>query len=159
MKPALRTLLDLHDDATGFEVPGNDWSAFPHKQLAADVLSIQRELLESFGLAFYRDPSVQDASYHAELSIRHLQQRMMDNGSRRLVWLAIRFSNFGRLFSIRPINPLTFHRYPVDAIRELVTSHGWTYVPAVELEELYDGRHAGFRDGRTTWWTRFFDYV
>jgi hypothetical protein len=70
--------------------------------------------------------------------------------------IAIRFSNFGRLFTI---HGNTLASYPVDAIRALVTRHGWTYVPADELDETYDGRNGALRDGRSTWWIRFFDYI
>jgi hypothetical protein len=47
----------------------------------------------------------------------------------------------------------------LEEIRVLVDRHGWTYVPAGALKVTYDGRNAKLRDGRATWWTRFFDYL
>jgi hypothetical protein len=32
-------------------------------------------------------------------------------------------------------------------------------VPADQLEEIYDGRNKVLRNGRNTWWIRFFDYL
>jgi hypothetical protein len=159
MNPAVRALLDLHDDATGFEVPNEDWSAFPYQQLVDSVQAIQRELLEKLGLAFQRDGQVQDAAFHDELTILRSQEDGSSGVSASVLGLAIRFSNFGRLYTMRSVDSVTLNLYPVDAIRALVASQGWTYVADADLAEVYDGRNDALRDGRTTWWTRFFYYV
>jgi hypothetical protein len=159
MESVTRKLLDEHDDPQGCEVPGGDWSAFPYGALAESVRNVQAALRNELDLPFDRDGNVQDASFHDELRILH-PSSFRANGVVALVSeIAIRFSNFGHLYTIHSAMPERLASYPVDRIRTVIERHGWTYVPADELEEVYDGKNGVLRDGRNTWWIRFFDYL
>lgn len=154
MDPKTRSLLASADDATGFEVPGNDWGRFPGGELEASVAKVHAALASELGLAFERDRHVQDASFFDQLAI---EQRLDERSS--AVALGIRFSNFGRLFTLYTTTESEPHAYDEAAIVALVERHGWRYVPSDELEAPYDGANARMRDGETTWWIRFFDYL
>jgi len=153
MDSALRRLLDAHDDPVGCEIPGNDWSNFPAAALAESIRSIQRALNSELGISFELDGNVQDASFCGELHVRRSGAGVIVSES------AIRFSNFGHLYTLHSAMPAIPDRYPVGRIKAIVELHSWTYVPADELEELYDGKNVVLRDGRNTWWIRFFDYL
>jgi hypothetical protein len=152
-------MLDAHDDSEGCEVPGGDWSTFPHGSLAESVRSVQAALRGELNLSFDRDGNVQDASFHDELRVLHPESFRANGIVAFVSEIAIRFSNFGRLYTIHSAMPEMPTGYPLDRIRAVVERHGWTYVPADELQEIYDGKNRVLRDGRNTWWIRFFDYL
>ncbi|MDO9022288.1 MAG: hypothetical protein Q7V43_35515 [Myxococcales bacterium] len=159
MNPALRKVLDDSDDPEGCEVPGDNWAAFPYDELAASVGSIQETLRNELNLPFDRDGYVQDASFHDELRQLHPDSFRANGVVVLTPEIAVRFSNFGRLYTIYSAVPDTLTHYPLDRIRAVVELRGWRYVPADELGEIYDGKNRAFNDGRTTWWIRFFDYL
>lgn len=72
---------------------------------------------------------------------------------------AIRFSNFGQLFTVYScLDPIP-DRYDVPSILKFIQQHGWRYVPADELDVPYDGVNDVLKQARITWWIRFFDYL
>jgi hypothetical protein len=105
MDPAVRTLLDEHDDLFGYEVPRNDWSAFPHRELSASVQTIQRALEDELGVAFQRDGDVQDASFHDELHVLDPRSFQESGVIAIIPEVALRFSNYGRLYTIYSLVP------------------------------------------------------
>jgi hypothetical protein len=159
MDEATHRLLVAADDADGAEVPAGDWRAFPYQALAKSVSEVQRALEKELGLRLVRDGNVQDASFHDEIRVLHPEFGWRREGGHLVSDLAIRFSNFGRLYTIFTNLAGIPGEIPIGVLKEIVTRHGWTYVAPEPLEELYDGIHPGFRDGKTTWWIRFFDYL
>lgn len=105
------------------------------------------------------DDRVEDASFHAELTVLHPEPFHLAGGSVYAPEIAIRFSNFGKLYSITSSMPELLARYPLGKMRALIEGHGWIYVPADQLDEVYDGKNAALRNGVNTWWLRFFDYL
>ena len=158
MEAIVRRLLEANDDPEGCEFPTGDPSS-PPGDLAESVRSIQRTLREDLNLPMELDGCVQDASFHDELRILHPTSDRGNGVVALFSEIAIRFSNFGRLYTIHSALPSIPARYPVDQIKAIVERHGWKYVPADQLEEVYDGRNKVLRDGRNTWWIRFFDYL
>ena len=159
MDSALHSLLLDRDNASGFEVPDEDWRAFPYQELANSVERIRERLLGEAGVSFTRDGNVQDASFHDELRVQVQQSGTIDRSVAAGPDFAIRFSNFGRLFTIWSGPTNDPGRYPTTLVLDIVREEGWTYVPAEQLDEVYDGLNERLRDGRTTWWIRFFDYL
>src|SRR5262245_8141205 len=158
MEAAVRSLLSQHDDPDGCEFPVGE-AAVPSGVLAESVREIQRALRDELAVSMDVDGCVQDASFHDELRILHPDSFRANGVIERVSEIAIRFSNFGRLCTIHSAIPSRLSRYPVDQIRRLVERHGWTYVPADQLDEVYDGQNEVLRNGRNTWWIRFLGYV
>lgn len=160
MDPKLRQILLAADDPLRCEAPSSPETSFEDQH--ASILTIQQELLSQQGLRFDLDGCVQDASFFDELFI--LMPEEQDNRRRyggfvRSMEFAIRFSNFGQLFTIHScLDPIP-DRYDVPSIIELIQKHDWRYVPADELEVPYDGINDHLKQARITWWIRFFDYL
>jgi hypothetical protein len=158
MDPALRELLEKHDDPDGGEFPVGA-NAPAYKVMAESVTSIQRALRDELSLSLENSGGAQDCSFHAEIHVLHPSSYRPNGVIAFTPEIAIRFSNFGRLFTIYSALPELLPRYPVDAIRAIVERHGWTYVPADQLHVIYDGRNTLLRNGVNTWWIRYFDYL
>jgi hypothetical protein len=149
MEPVVREVLDAADDPDHAEYPpGFDWAG-----LRARVAALQPVLERVAGRSFVLDDRAQDASFYADLSIQTTGERPN--------WIytvfAVRFSNFGDLFTTWNYGPA---RLPDAVAAELVAAveaTGFRFVPPEALGEPYTGRNPGFRN--TTWWIRFFDYV
>jgi hypothetical protein len=149
MQPAVHELLDAADDPGHAEhPPGFDWAA-----LRSRVISLQPVLERIAARPFVLDDKAQDASFFADLSIQipGPQPNWIDT------MFAVRFSNFGDLFTTWSHSP---ERLPDALAAELVAAVeavGFRFVPPEALEEPYTGRYTGFRS--ITWWIRFFDYL
>jgi len=156
MERAVRALLEAADDAEGFEVPANDWEAFPYKVYEQEILEIQHRLHDDLGLVLQRDGNVQDASFLDDLRIL---SSVPDQPNTFVVPLCIRFSNFGKLFTVWSSLDSIPSEYPLADIVVRVEGFGWRYVPVEELDEPYDGRNERLRGANTSWWARFFDWV
>jgi hypothetical protein len=114
---------------------------------------LQPTLERIAGRPFVLDDGAQDASFFADLSIQTPGER--PNWIDTMV--AVRFSNFGRLFTTWSHGP---ERLPAAVEAELVAAveaAGFRFVPPGALDEPYTGRSEVFRS--TTWWIRFFDYL
>lgn len=152
---AIKELLERYDDE-GFEVPGNNWQSHPYKELEASVLKVQAEIEARLGLKLKRDGQVQDASLHDQL----FEQRKSSEASNTYFQaFCVRFSNFGRLFTIGGVYPELLVEFPVDDVRSIAEEHGWNFVPAEALDEPYDGANRQLREEGISWWDRYFDYL
>lgn len=150
MNPKLRELLLMNDIQGSWETPpGADWTV---------EISRIRELIpvleSSLQTSLRLDDGVQDASFIADVGV--LSKLPDANGVIHLCYrICVRFSWFGGLFSIYGEN---FDEYnTLEAIRVL-SGHGYTYVPAAELDDPYDGLNEPYEKGMT-WWVRYFDYL
>lgn len=108
---------------------------------------------------FEVDEHVQDASFFTELASFVDARQSPSGGIVRHVVLAIRFSAFGRMFTIWHSRPEEFavDSALVQRVISAVQNAGYTYADAAELQSPYDGpnRHlAG-----VSWWERYFDYL
>lgn len=151
-------ILALADDSDGFEVPNNDWSNFPWKELQRDVSAIHEEIEQNLGVNLQRDNSVQDASFFEELRVLNPSSYLSKGVIRLIPDIAIRFSNFGRLYTIYSATE-SLADYPVEGMRTIIDSHGWHFVSLTDLEKPYDGKNIKLREAKITWWVRFFDYL
>jgi len=133
-----------------------------YREQRASVGVIQEELRRRLGLDLDRDGCVQDASFYDELFVltpEEDENRKQTGAFHHYMEFAIRFSNFGGLFTVHScIEPIPA-RYDVSAIRGIVEQHGWKYVPDDQLEVPYDGINETLKKAGITWWTRFFDYL
>src|SRR5690606_21246997 len=132
MEPAVRELLDAADDSGPAEhPPGFDWAG-----RRARVAALQPVLERADGRAFGLDDGAQDASFFAVLSIQTTGERpnYIDTV------FAVRFSNFGDLFTTWSYGP---ERLPEAVAAELVAAveaAGFRFIPPEALEEPYTGR-------------------
>lgn len=157
MNPELRNMLLAADHATGCECPGE----FP-ENVSADMEAIWQLLAERYGPEFERDGCVQDASFHDEIRVltpAECERRKRTGCYAHVREFAIRFSNFGRLFTICSDFDPAPERFDAMSIIKLVEQFGWHYVPADELNAPYDGINPTLRNAGITWWIRFFDYL
>jgi hypothetical protein len=153
----VRGVLELSDDSKGSEFP--EGSSRTSDQATTSVRRIHETLKVELGVSMELDDRIEDASFHAELTVLHPEPFHLAGGTVYAPEIAIRFSNFGKLYSITSSMPELLARYPLEKIRALIESHGWIYVPADQLDEVYDGKNAALRNGVNTWWIRFFDYL
>jgi len=75
-------------------------------------------------------------------------------GNHHEAYVAVRFSAFGRFFTVWGLSSL--RPLPDDRrarVAELVSSHGFVYAPTELLEQPYTGKF--FRN----WWLRYFDFI
>ena len=100
MRQDIEKLLRASDDSVGFEVPGDDWTSFPYDEIAKSVKEVSMALGNGTGFEFERTGSVQDASFHDELSILSPESYLTNRVTVHIPEIGIRFSNFGRLFTI-----------------------------------------------------------
>ena len=149
MEPAVRELLEAADDPDHAEhPPGFDWAG-----LRARVAALQPVLERIAGRPFVLDDGAQDASFFADMSIQTTGERPN--------WIdtvfAVRFSNFGDLFTTWSHGPERLPEAVAAKLVAAVEAAGFRFVPSEALGELYTGRYPRFRS--TTWWIRFFDYL
>ena len=156
MEPAVRALLDSADDTEGVEVPGNDWNALPDETYEREILAIQKRIRDDFGIDVQRDGKVEDASFFDDLRV---VSKVASQSNTYHTLLCIRFSNFGKLFTVCSSLDSIPREYPLPSIVGLVEGFGWCYVPADALDEPYDGKNERLREADISWWIRFFDYV
>lgn len=74
----------------------------------------------------------------------------------------IRFSNFGRLFTIHGFPQSYVGSFPVDEIIKLLEDMKFVYVPMEILELPYEGPNNVGRiadDQPPQWWDRYFSYI
>jgi hypothetical protein len=151
VEQAIRELLDAADDPVHAEYPPE----FDRAAMRSRVAALQPELERLSGRVFVLDDTAQDASFCIDLTI----QRPSPEPNWIDTVFAVRFSNFGELFTTW--SHCQAEQLPERVVAELVaevTRSGFRYVLASALDEPYSGRHPGV--GRMdTWWIRFFDYV
>lgn len=154
MTPELHRLLLSVDDPTGCEFPTQ--STVTYAEMDARVRGLQEALRTELSHSFQRDGQVQDASFFDDLFI-HEQEST--NSRYLLSRITIRLSNFGNLATVTTALDRIPPEYDVPRITEIMQRHGWTVVDAEKLSAIYDGPNEVLRDGKTTWWIRYFDYL
>jgi len=150
-------ILNESDDE-GFEVPGDDWSKFHSEEFDRDICLIQVEIRNELQISFEKDGNVQDASFFDELRILNPSSNRSNGVVALVPDIAIRFSNFGRLFTIYSLTD-SLKRYPVDKLKELIGKHGWKFIDPADLDKPYDGKNDVLKGEKITWWVRYFDYL
>jgi hypothetical protein len=150
MGPVVRKLLEQADDAEHAEYPPE----FDRSALWVRVAALQPVLERIAGRAFVLDDNAQDVSFFGDLSIQRpgAQPNWIDTV------FAVRFSNFGNLFT-------TWSHCQVEQLPEATAAAlvaateraGFRFVPSSALDEPYSGHHPSFSGA--VWWLRFFDYL
>ncbi len=125
---------------------------FDRPALLARVSRLKPVLERLAGQSFVLDASVEDAGFVADLSI----QRPGEGGRCIETVLALRFSNFGQLFTVWSVLPEPLPEPLVAVLVEAASAAGFHYVCTDELDEAYTGSHRLFR--HASWWERYFDY-
>lgn len=150
MKSELHELLKSCDVLGAWESPPDaNW-----EQSISEVNRLKVDIERVLGVSTLLDDQIQDASFFADLSV--LKQQPSSKGS--LVFshdICLRFSWFSKLVTIFGDR---WREYDVFGILELLQENGFVYVPAGEVDELYDGINEPFESG-ITWWIRYFDYL
>lgn len=158
MTPEIKKLLLQADCETGCESPvhsGSDWLSERKK-----VEAVREEMERFTGRKFCLDENVQDASFLTDLSVYRRVSKNPAAAVSYIVEIADRFSNFGNLVTIGSADEsLNESAYDVSEMIKILTRHGYVYVEASALEEIYDGKNWVLRNGETTWWIRYFDYL
>lgn len=140
----LETALLRFDDPIHWEYPPN----FAHRESIVRFRAVASELSNELGveLRMETETQIQDASFHSQIYLpggwfgHHL----------------IRFSNFGEMVSINEDDGLPPDL--LERIQEILSRHGYVYIPYVLLEQPYTGVNPGVT-GIETWWIRYFDWV
>jgi hypothetical protein len=149
VQPNTLKLLQAADDATNVEFPPMfDWAG-----LRSQLLDLQPHLERIASRGFTLNDKVQDASFFGDLAIVKAGEKPN--------WFeyvfALRFSNFGRLFTT--CNSSSEKLSPDIAARliEAAATARFVYVEPEALDEAYAGANQVFTGA--TWWARFFDYT
>lgn len=155
MEPTIHDLLEAADDPDCAEFP----PCYDGEALNRRVVALKPELERIAGRSFVLDCCVQDASFFTDLSI---QVAGLNPGYIDTVF-AVRFSNFGDLFTTWNHGPEQLTKVLAAELVAAVEVAGFRFVPQEALGQAYTGRHTGFRkmaaSSRVTWKTRFFDYL
>lgn len=151
MDERIHALLISVDEAGAWEQP----RGLDHKGYWAELEALQPLVERVVSQPCCFDRHVQDASFLTTLCtvpvMRNDQYPVSD-------W-CIRFSNFGRLFTL--LGAAIDDPSRKDQQQKLITlleSRGFAYVPEDALSELYDGVNPPYQDD-LTWWIRYFDYL
>lgn len=148
MHASTRALLCGADHPVATECP----PGFDRPALLARVIRLQPALERLAGRPFVLDASVEDAGFFADLS-----NQQAGEGRRCIeTVLALRFSNFGQLFTVWSVAPEPLPVPLVAVLVEAAGAAGFHYVCADDLDEAYTGTHRLFR--HASWWERYFDY-
>jgi len=151
MNDTIHALLVSVDEVDAWERPHNfDYDGF-WKEL--DALQPLIEQLLSEPLTY--DRNVQDASFFTSLCS---EPRMQSEKYLQSDW-CIRFSNFGRFFTL--IGAVVDDPTRQDQQQKLIALlelKGFRYLPEEDLSSPYDGVNPPYEDG-LTWWIRYFDYL
>lgn len=155
----LWALLHELDDPAHLETPqGFDWEA-ARRQFD----SLVARLNAAFQTTCPTDRSVEDATYHAQVTVPADATATGEN-------LVVRVSNFGNLAVLALGNPGAYDQEEFDAlvhesdvarISGCLDEGDYTLVPEAPLWKSYDGRvPAGvFLESKPSWWIRYFDYL
>lgn len=157
MNADIRKILEAADCDTGWEIPKDNWETFPYEDYISDIKLIQEKISEQLDVELKRDGSVQDASFIDQLFILDDSAFMGNGVIAHIYQFAIRFSNFGKLYTIYSHVESNLNESTVKQVMQIVEGYGWIYVPRKALKKPYDGKHSGFIGQE--WWIRFFDYI
>lgn len=149
MRPETMRILREADDPVDVEGESREGGEEAWRNVRALVPALEAIL----GKRLELDENVQDASFMTDIALREeTAPRVWD------ALVAVRFSNFGRLYTVWTSYP-SWRIAPetVERIIGAVRAAGFVYVEAEELQEPYTGRNPALEG--STWWIRFFDYV
>ncbi len=156
MKPELHNYLLSVDEKDNWEFPKDGRWDIPFDE----VTNLRPELEKITGASLDIDKNVQDASFLTDLGV--LDDRYFDRekGVGAISYLFnIRFSNFGRMFTIAGSEwPECKSKYRLNEAVRYLGERNYKYIPADELNDLYDGVNKPF-EVELTWWIRYFDYL
>jgi hypothetical protein len=141
-----------HDSQTDWEMPESlDW-----KTACVEVKSMAPALERIVGHTLTLDDSVQDASFFADLVAYEPQPRSEPeylSGIYSIV--CIRFSSFGRMFSILSTSPdQSISEATKEHLIDFLVDRQFVYAPEALLDQPYHRP-----DFISTWWIRYFDYL
>ena len=146
-----QVLLRRFDEKGAWEQPTD----YQGQVLAEDIKYLQQELLKSLGVNLKLERH-QDASFHSCL-FADIDTKNSD------IHLEIRFSKFGRLFTIRSLPGDVSLPFEINLIVAISEKRGFRFVPFHCLKEPYDGVNPELASvtGKTnpSWWDRYFDYI
>jgi hypothetical protein len=103
------------------------------------------------------DDHVQDASFLADIAAYEPASVRVGGSNVIVAALAVRFSNFGRLFTTWSSTQTSPDPAVVTEVINAVRERGYIYVDGAMLEVPYTGIDPRYKSG--TWWIRFFDYL
>ena len=154
----LRVLLGA-DDVDRCESP----RGFRWETEMAKVRALGPVLERIAGRKFEVDENVQDASFFTDLGTYDTRARPQ-GGTLRFAVLTVRFSSFGRLFTVWSVDDdaeaVRGPKLPPEIVRAVIDAvgqQGYVYVDAEALHADYTGANPHLQGG--SWWIRFFDYL
>jgi len=154
MDRALLETLQAADDPRHCEWPAD----FDLKQELAKVRELVPVVERLTGRRFKVDENVQDASFFTDLATYEDVGEVATGRMVRIIVLGVRFSAFGRLFTMLADNASSAISPSVmEAVVAAVRERGYTYVDQTALHETYTGPNPYLQG--VTWWIRFFDYL
>lgn len=130
--------------------------------LPEDVKTLQASLDETLGLEFkLQAGNFYDAAFSGNLYVRKdvygRECPIADLSDYISAAIMLRFSNFGRLFTIFGCSESILAAYPVEKIVKLATGVGFHYIPVKVLETRY--KIVTHNNGQNyKWFNRFFSY-
>lgn len=149
-------LLLKYDDKDNHEFPKD----FDYMQSLQRVKDVQIEFKEILNIDFgsMGDGGIQDASFFAQLHVL----ATLDN-IHHTAKIGISFSNFGNFVAIWGDD---VDQYPICQIINILTKHGFVYIPSIVLDMEYSGKNqyvkercAQFDPQRCTWSFRYFSWM
>ena len=150
MNAELHQLLIKNDIRGEWEYPPDaNWSR--ELSRVRDVIPALESVLRS---SLQLDDAIQDAPFFADIGV--LEEQPTASGAIHQHYrICFRFSWFGGMFTIWGDNTADYNTN--EAVRVL-SDRGYTFIPASELDEPYDGVNEPYRKG-LTWWVRYFDWL
>lgn len=143
-------LLLASDHSSACEAP----PGFDYRDAMRRVKALVPALERIVGRELAVDENVQDASHFTDIAC-YRDGVAKGIGAVRVPIIRVVFSSFGDLFTVLFAEDLD--QATVDETVSVVTSAGFTFVPADELEEPYTGSNPSLTG--VTWFTRFFCYL
>lgn len=148
-------LLLKYDDKNNHERPKD----FDHVQASKRVGDVQMEFKEKLNIDFEAmlGGMIQDASFFAQLHVLSTPDNIHHTAE-----IGISFSSFGDFVSIWGDNA---DDYPIYKIINILTKHGFVYIPSVVLDTEYSGENQYVHSRmselgiRCTWACRYFSWL
>ena len=150
MKESIHNILQEFDEKDAYEFPSNfDYDSLESRAKAVQA-GIERELNES--TVFEDGHYNQDASFSIAIIFKEREKE-----ERNAIYQpSLRFSNFGSMTNIGWEE--FFTKDELKRVKEILTEHGFTYIPSSFLDQPYEGLMEGNLDF-PNWRTRYFDWI
>ena len=121
----------------------------------ARVRALAPVIEQIIGRACKVDDQVQDASFLADIAA--YEPASLEGRNVYVAALAVRFSNFGNLFTTWSSAPTPLDPVVATKVINAVCERGFGYIDGAMLDVPYTGIDQRYTGG--TWWVRFFDYL